>query len=74
MSDAPLHPVEDGPGAGQVVEVTVRVMVGPERSTVIVRSGRDPVALHEVREHGQEAEGIGDAVEAVVREVLAGLR
>lgn len=39
MSDAILYPYQDGPGAGELVEVTVRVMVGPERSTVIVRRG-----------------------------------
>ncbi|CAO4148667.1 hypothetical protein LPLAFNJD_LOCUS2757 [Methylorubrum aminovorans] len=72
MSDTPLHPVEDGPGAGRVVEVTVRVMVGPDRSTVIVRRGRDPAVVHEVREHGREADGLGAAVEAAVREGLRG--
>ena len=74
MRQTPLHPVEDGPGAGRVVEVTVRVMVGPERSTVLVRRGRDPVAVHGVREHGHEADGLGAAVEAAVRAGLAGLR
>jgi len=57
MTKIPLHPVEDGPGAGVAVEVTVRVMVGPERSTVIVRRGQEPVALYDVREHGREVEG-----------------
>lgn len=71
MSDAPLYPSQDGPGAGRIVEVTVRVMAGPERSTVIVRRGQEPVALNEVREHWQEVEGIGAAVEQVVREWLA---
>ncbi|GJE83387.1 MULTISPECIES: hypothetical protein [Methylorubrum] len=71
MSDAPLYPVEDGPGAGAIVEITVRVMVGPERSTVVVRRGRASALVHEVREHGRETEGLGAAVEAAV---LAGLR
>ena len=73
LSDAPLHPSQDGPGAGEIVEVTVRVMVGSERSTVIVRRGRDPVLVHEVREHGREADGLGAAVEAAVRERLGRL-
>lgn len=68
MTDAPLYPSQDGPGAGRVVEVTVRVMVGPDRSTVLVRRGGEPVLLHEVRQHGAEADGIGALVEAVVRE------
>ncbi|QIJ77435.1 hypothetical protein GU700_24335 [Methylobacterium sp. NI91] len=73
MSKPTLYPVEDGPGAGRVVEVTVRVMVGPDRSTVVGR-GQDPLLVHEVREHGQEADGLGAAVEAAVRAGLAGLR
>ncbi|CAO4140901.1 hypothetical protein PKCBPO_00744 [Methylorubrum thiocyanatum] len=54
-----------------VVEVTVRVMVDPDRSTVVVRRDRDPVALYEVREHEREAKGLGAAVEAAVRAGLA---
>ncbi|SFV05559.1 hypothetical protein SAMN02799631_04279 [Methylobacterium sp. 174MFSha1.1] len=61
-----LYPSPDGPGAGCVVEVTIRVMVGPDRSTVVVRRGGEPVLLHEVREHGAEAEGIGAVIEAAV--------
>ncbi|MBK3396718.1 MULTISPECIES: hypothetical protein [Methylobacterium] len=66
MSDAPLYPSQDGPGAGRVVEITVRVMVGADRSTVVVRRGGEPAILHEVRPHGAEADGIGAAVEAAV--------
>lgn len=65
---APLYPSQDGPGAGAVVEVVVRVMVGPDRSTVVVRRGGEPVLLHEVRDHGTEADGIGAVVEAAIRE------
>ncbi|WP_461653712.1 hypothetical protein [Methylorubrum aminovorans] len=53
------------------MEVTVRVMVDPDRSTVVVRRDRDPVALYEVREHEREAKGLGAAVEAAVRAGLA---
>ncbi|WP_167858569.1 hypothetical protein [Methylobacterium nonmethylotrophicum] len=52
----------------------VRVMVGPDRSTVVVRRGGEPVALHEIREHGSEADGIGAVVEAAIREGTAALR
>ena len=74
MSDAPLYPSQDGPGAGRVVEVVVRVMVGPGRSTVVVRRGGEPVLLNEVRPHGAEADGLGSVVEAAVREGAAALQ
>ena len=65
----PLYPCQDGPGDGRIVEVTVRVLVGSERSTVIIARGRDdPFWLREVREHGRELDGIGQAVEAALRE------
>lgn len=67
-TDAPLYPSQDSPGAGRVVEVTVRVMVGPDRSTVVVRRGGDPVVLHVILEHGAEADGLGAVVEAALRE------
>ncbi|SEO94029.1 hypothetical protein SAMN04487843_105110 [Methylobacterium sp. ap11] len=63
-----LYPSQDGPGAGAVVEVVVRVMVGPDRSTVVVRRGGEPAILHEVRPHGTEADCLGAIVEAAVRE------
>lgn len=66
----PLYPSQDGPGAGAVVEVVVRVMVGPDRSTVVVRRGSEPAILHEVRDHGAEADDLGAVVEAAVREGL----
>lgn len=68
-----FYPSQDGPGAGAgaVVEVTVRVMVGPDRSTVVVRRGGEPVVLHEVRPQGAETDGIGAVVEAAVREGIA---
>lgn len=68
---AVLYPVEDGPGAGRYVDVTVRVMVGPRRSTVLVERQGEPALLYETREHGHETDGLGDAVEAAVREGLA---
>jgi hypothetical protein len=71
---APLYSSQDGPGAGRVVEVTVRVMLGPDRSTVVVRRGGEPVLLNEVREHGAEADGLGAAVEAVIREGIGALK
>lgn len=74
MTDAPLYPSQDGPGAGRIVEVTVRVMVGPDRSTVVVRRGGEPVLLHEVRPHGTEADGLGAVVEAAVREGTAAFK
>lgn len=74
MSDSPRYPSQDGPGAGAIVEVTVRVMVGTDRSTVVVRRSREPALLHEVRPHGAEAAGLGAAVEAAVREGLATLK
>ena len=69
----PLYPSQDGPGAGAVVEVVVRVMVGPDRSTVVVRRVSEPAILHEVRPQGAEADGLGASVEAAVREGLARL-
>ncbi|GLS71256.1 hypothetical protein GCM10007890_32690 [Methylobacterium tardum] len=69
----PLYPVEDGPGAGRYVDVVVRVMVGPRRSTVLVERQGEPASLYETREHGRETDGLGDAVEAAVREGLARL-
>ncbi len=73
MSD-PLYPSQDGSGAGVVVEVVVRVMVGPDRSTVVVRRGGEPAILNEIREHGAEADGLGAAVEAAIREKIDALR
>ncbi|CAO4147810.1 hypothetical protein [Methylorubrum aminovorans] len=67
------YSVEDGPGAGRYVDVTVRVMVGTERSTVLVERRGEPASLYETREHGRETDGLGDAVEAAVREGLARL-
>jgi len=74
MTDAPLYPSHNGPGAGRVVVVTVRVMVGADRSTVVVRRGGEPAILHEVRPHATEADGLGAVVEAAVREGLVGSR
>lgn len=66
-----LYPVQDGPGAGNIIEVTVRIMVGMERSTLVVTRGRDePFLLREVRDHGHELDGIGAAVEAALRDAL----
>ncbi|MBE7201221.1 MAG: hypothetical protein INR70_25940 [Parafilimonas terrae] len=67
------HPVEDGPGSGTRVELSVRVLVGLERSTVIVGdpiSGR-PLA-REVIPHGREADVAAAAVEAAIRSRVKG--
>lgn len=74
MSKSAMYPMEDGPGAGRYVDITVRVMVGTERSTVLVERRGEPAALYETRAHGHEADGLGDAVEAAVRQGLAGLK
>lgn len=68
-----LYPCEDGPGAGRYVDVVVRVMVGTERSTVLVERQGEPASLYETREHGRETDGLGATVEAAVREGLAGM-
>lgn len=68
---SPIYPSQDGPGAGRVIEVVVRVMVGLDRSTVVVRRGREPFQLHEIRPQGAETDGIAAVVEAAVREGLA---
>lgn len=66
-------PVEDGPGSGQRVELSVRVLVGLERSTVIVA---DPITgralTREVLPHGREADVAAAAVEAALRARLPG--
>ena len=68
LDASPRYPAEDGPGAGVRVELTVRVLVGAERSTVIVA---DPVSgralAHEVLPHGGEADLAAAAVEAAIR-------
>ncbi|WP_342165255.1 hypothetical protein [Methylobacterium sp. SD21] len=69
-----LYPCEDGPGAGRFVDVTVRVMVSPRRSTVLVERQGEPASLYETREHGREIDGLGAAVEAAVREGLVALK
>lgn len=74
MTKPTLYPVEDGPGAGRHVDVTVRVMVGSRRSTVLVERQGELAALYETREHGHETDGLGAAVEAAVKEGLARLR
>ncbi|MBP1182912.1 hypothetical protein [Methylobacterium sp. PvR107] len=74
MSEPVLYPVEDGPGAGRHVDVVVRVLVGLKRSTVLVERQGEPASLYETREHGRETDGLGEAVEAAVREGLENLR
>lgn len=68
VEECPRYPAEDGPGAGARVELTVRVLVGSERSTVIVA---DPISgralAHEVLPHGGEADLAAAAVEAAIR-------
>ncbi|TXN07497.1 hypothetical protein FV222_02205 [Methylobacterium sp. WL103] len=62
------YPVEDGPGSGDRVELTLRVLVGTERSTVIVA---DPITGHalsnEVVPHGGEADAAAAAVHAALK-------
>jgi hypothetical protein len=67
------YPVEDGPGSSGGVELSVRVLVGLERSTVIVA---DPITgrslAREVLPHGREADVAAAAVEAAIRARLPG--
>lgn len=67
------YPVEDGPGSSVRVELAVRVLVGTERSTVIVA---DPITgralTREVLPHGREADVAAAAVEAAIRARLPG--
>lgn len=67
------YPVEHDPGSGVRVELAVRVLVGTERSTVIVA---DPVTgralTREVLPHGREADVAAAAVEAAIRARLPG--
>ena len=68
LDEMPRYPAEDGPGAGARVELTVRVLVGSERSTVIVADPLTGRALaHEVLPHGGEADLAAAAVEAAIR-------
>ncbi len=68
VEECPRYPAEDGPGAGARVELTVRVLVGSERSTVIVA---DPLTgraqANEVIPRGGEADLAAAAVEAAIR-------
>jgi|GEM_PF-1266139 len=67
------HTVEDGPGSGVRVELSVRVLVGLERSTVIVADPLTGRALtREVLPHGREADVAAAAVEAAIRARLPG--
>lgn len=62
------YPVEDGPGSSDRVELAVRVLVGTERSTIIVA---DPVTgaplEREVVQHGGEAGAAAGAVYAALK-------
>ncbi|NEU13934.1 hypothetical protein G3T14_17625 [Methylobacterium sp. BTF04] len=66
-----LYLVEDGPGSSTRLELVVQVLVGLERSTVIVA---DPITgralANEVVPHGSEPGAAAAAVEAAVREWL----
>ena len=67
------YPIEDGPGSGTRVELALRVLVGSERSTVIVADPLTGRALtHEVLPHGREADVAAAAVEAAIRARLTG--
>jgi len=66
----PAGHVEDGPGAGTHVELLVRVLVGAERSTVIVADQRDGRAVaHQVLSHGGEPAAAA-VVEAAIADAL----
>lgn len=67
--DEVRYPSEDGPGAsGPRVELAVRVMVGTERSTVIVVDAVTGRAVaNEVVSHGDEARAAAAAVERAVQ-------
>ncbi|TXN47342.1 hypothetical protein [Methylobacterium sp. WL7] len=67
-----LHHVEDGPGAGARIELVVRVLLGTERSTVLVVDLVTGRALaNQVVPHGSEPGAAAAAVEAIVGERLA---
>lgn len=69
------YPVEDGPGSGRRVELVLRVLVGTERSTVIVD---DPIIghalVHQVVPHGSEPGAAAAAVASLVRDGIAALQ
>lgn len=75
--DAPADPaqvrwrIEDGTGCSSRVELYVRVLVGTERSTIIVS---DPITgrahFNEVVPHGSETASAGAAVEGAVRKQM----
>ena len=68
VEEYPRYPAEDGPGAGARVELTVRVLVGSERSTVIEADSNSALALaHEVLPHGAKADLAAAASEAAIR-------
>lgn len=64
--------IEDGTGCSSRVELYVRVLVGTERSTIIVS---DPITgraySHAVVPHGSETASAGAAVERAVRKQMA---
>jgi hypothetical protein len=62
------YPVEDGPGSSDRVELSVRVLIGTERSTVIVADPMTGRALQrQVVPHGGEADAAAAAVSAALR-------
>ena len=75
IPDAPSarYPVEDGPGSGTRVELAVRVLVGTDRSIVIVADPITRRALErELVHHGGEAGAAAVAVSAALRARLPG--
>jgi len=65
------YPFEDGPGSGTRVELSVSVLVGTERSTVIVADPLTGRALvRELVHHGRGADVAAAAVEAAIRASL----
>jgi hypothetical protein len=62
------HPIEDGPGSGERVELTVRLLVGLEQSTVLVVDPLTGRALErDVVQHGGEAGAAAAAVYAALK-------
>ncbi|TXM95843.1 hypothetical protein FV222_19820 [Methylobacterium sp. WL103] len=61
------YPIEDGPGSSDRIELVVRVLLGTERSTVLVVDLVTGRALSStVVPHGSEPGAAAAAVEAIV--------
>lgn len=72
IEECPRYPIEDGPGAGVRAEFSVCVLVGTERSTVVLAdpvTGRD--LDRQVVQHGTEADAAAAAAYAAVSRRMA---